>query len=110
MSSVAIQDEFACLHFDSEDYELKHKIGQGGFSSVFKAVHKKTNQTVAIKFLQLTTQSDPKYRQQQRSRFERESNLVGQLSHPHIVRLLDKGGIENTNVYSVFEFSHSYII
>jgi TOMM system kinase/cyclase fusion protein len=104
MSSVAVQDEFACLHFDSEDYELKHKIGQGGFSSVFKAIHKKTSQTVAIKFLQLTTQSDPKYRQQQLSRFERESNLVGQLSHPHIVRLLDKGGIEDTSVYSVFEY------
>jgi TOMM system kinase/cyclase fusion protein len=104
MSDVAIQDEFAYLHFDSEDYDLQHKIGQGGFGSVFKAIHKKTKQTVAIKFLQFATQSAPKHRQQQLARFERESNFVCQLSHPHIVRLLDKGRIDDNTLYSVFEY------
>lgn len=98
MSAVATH------HFDSEEYDLQHKIGQGGFGSVFKAVHKKTKQTVAIKFLQFATQSTQKHRQQQLARFERESNFVCRLSHPHIVRLLDKGSIDDNTLYSVFEY------
>jgi len=98
MSAVAMH------HFDSEEYDLQHKIGQGGFGSVFKAVHKKTKQTVAIKFLQFATQSTQKHRQQQLARFERESNFVCRLSHPHIVRLLDKGNIDDNTLYSVFEY------
>ncbi|WP_418138973.1 serine/threonine protein kinase [Marinomonas sp. RS-M-Aa-14] len=104
MSVVAIQNEFVHLQFDSEEYDLQHKIGQGGFGSVFKAIHKKTKQTVAIKFLQFATQSTQKHRQQQLARFERESNFVCQLSHPHIVRLLDKGRIDDNTLYSVFEY------
>ncbi|TBR41733.1 tetratricopeptide repeat protein [Marinomonas agarivorans] len=99
-----LQDELAIRHFSSDDYELKHKIGQGGFSSVFKAIHTKTNQPVAIKFLQLCESTDPHRRQQQLARFERESDFVSQLSHPNIVRLLDKGNIGNTSIYNVFEY------
>ncbi|WP_417527593.1 TOMM system kinase/cyclase fusion protein [Marinomonas shanghaiensis] len=104
MSVVAMQNEFVHLQFDSEEYDLQHKIGQGGFGSVFKAIHKKTKQTVAIKFLQFATQSTQKHRQQQLARFERESNFVCRLSHPHIVRLLDKGSIDDNTLYSVFEY------
>ncbi len=105
MSDLTTQNpDCISQNFVSEEYELNQQIGQGGFGVVYKAVYKKTGQDVAIKFLHLAKQSDGKNRQRQIARFERESDFVCQLSHPNIVRLLDKGSINDTNVYSVFEF------
>ena len=42
LSDYIIQDD---------DLELGEKIGQGGFSTVYKAIYKKTGQEVAVKFL-----------------------------------------------------------
>lgn len=91
-------------NFDSKDYTLVREIGQGGFGIVAQAIHEKTQQNVAIKFVHLDAKADEKYRQRQIARFNRESYFVSQLSHPNIVRLLDKGCIEDSNVYSVFEY------
>ncbi len=33
------------------EYDVKRKIGQGGFGSVYLGIHKKTGQKVAIKFV-----------------------------------------------------------
>ncbi|MFT2112211.1 protein kinase domain-containing protein [Marinomonas sp. 2405UD68-3] len=105
MSDLTTQNpEGISQDFVSDEYELNQQIGQGGFGVVYKAVYKKTGQNVAIKFLHLAKQSDGKNRQRQIARFERESDFVSKLSHPNIVRLLDKGSINDTNVYSVFEF------
>ncbi|UTV30675.1 protein kinase domain-containing protein [Photobacterium atrarenae] len=85
-------------------YELSHKIGEGGFGSVYKAEYKKTGQSVAIKFLHLDPKLDEKKRQREIARFERESQFVSKFNHPNIVRLLDKGSITTHSVYSVFEY------
>ncbi|MCG7587381.1 protein kinase, partial [Photobacterium sp. OFAV2-7] len=90
--------------FAASDYQLSHKIGEGGFGSVYKAVYQKTDQHVAIKCLHLDPQESLKQRQRQIARFERESRFVSRLSHPNIVRLLDKGTIGENSVYSVFEY------
>ena len=90
--------------FADSDYLLSHKIGEGGFGSVFKAIYKKTDQYVAIKCLRLDPHESGKKRQRQIARFERESRIVSKLSHPNIVRLLDKGIIGESTVYSVFEY------
>ncbi|TDO99948.1 protein kinase domain-containing protein [Marinomonas balearica] len=90
--------------FISNAYELLHKIGEGGFGVVYKAIYKRTGQTVAIKFLHITHEKDTNQQARQSARFERESNIVSQLSHAHIVRLLDKGVMDDSTVFSVFEF------
>ncbi|WCN13609.1 protein kinase [Marinomonas mediterranea] len=90
--------------FISNAYELLHKIGEGGFGVVYKAVYKRTGQPVAIKFLHISQEKDTGQQARQLARFERESNIVSQLSHAHIVRLLDKGVMDDTTVFSVFEF------
>ncbi|WP_052704150.1 protein kinase domain-containing protein [Vibrio nigripulchritudo] len=88
----------------AKGYELESKIGEGGFGSVYKAKHLNTEQSVAIKFLQLDTDINEQKRQREIARFDRESQFVGQFSHPNIVRLLDKGNVATSCIYSVFEY------
>jgi serine/threonine protein kinase len=71
-------------------YHLLEQIGQGGMSSVFKAVDLRNNRTVAIKILSPYIAHEQHFR----ARFEREIKLLRQLQHPHIVPILDFGESE----------------
>ena len=83
-----------------EGYRLVEQIGEGGFGRVYKAIQLRTEQSVAIKLLK-----DSKYSSQtQIDRFERETQLSAQISHPHIVKLLDKGNTEDGELYAAFEY------
>ncbi|SBS35437.1 Serine/threonine-protein kinase PrkC [Marinomonas spartinae] len=88
--------------FSSKGYQLEHKIGQGGFGTVYLAIHHNTGQRVAIKSVNLEAHNPRNI--QQIERFERECHFVAKLDHPNIVRLLDKGQISPSNVYSIFEY------
>ena len=90
--------------FDNDEYQIKGKIGQGGFGQVYKAFKPKTGQWVAIKFLLLDSELTPFKRSQNIRRFERETHLSSRLEHPNIVRLLDKGRCDNDLLYTVFEY------
>ncbi|CAH9049806.1 Serine/threonine-protein kinase PknD [Pseudoalteromonas holothuriae] len=104
MSLTQFSDEFITSSFNSEHYELLHKIGEGGFGKVFKAKHKNTNQLVAIKFLALEPHCEEQKKQRYIERFKRETELSSQLQHPHIVRLLDRGQVNEDILYGVFEY------
>ncbi|MCF6436715.1 TOMM system kinase/cyclase fusion protein [Pseudoalteromonas sp. MMG022] len=104
MSLTQFSDEFITSSFTSEHYELIHKIGEGGFGKVFKAKHKNTNQPVAIKFLALEPHCEEQKKQRYIERFKRETELSSQLQHPHIVRLLDRGQVNEDILYGVFEY------
>ncbi|WP_083330621.1 MULTISPECIES: TOMM system kinase/cyclase fusion protein [Pseudoalteromonas] len=104
MSLTQFSDEFITSSFNSEHYELIHKIGEGGFGKVFKAKHKNTNQPVAIKFLALEPHCEEQKKQRYIERFKRETELSSQLQHPHIVRLLDRGQVNEDILYGVFEY------
>lgn len=67
------------------DYEIRGRIGTGGFSIVYYARHQKTGRDVAIKHIQQKYAFMDKLIQ----RFEQEVQVVSQLKHPHIVRLFD---------------------
>lgn len=90
--------------FNSNDYKLLEKIGEGGFGQVYKAIQLNTRQFVAIKFLTLNTAFDLDKRRRHIERFKRETLFGSQLQHPNIVRLLDKGQCDNDLIYAVFEF------
>ncbi|WP_298772491.1 TOMM system kinase/cyclase fusion protein [uncultured Shewanella sp.] len=90
--------------FHSTDYKLLDKIGQGGFGQIYRAIHIKTDQVVAIKFLTLVSDFDEDKRHRYLARFDRETQLNSRLSHPNIVRLLDKGCIDDDLIFAVFEY------
>lgn len=104
MSLTQFSDQYITDRFDSAHYELIHKIGEGGFGKVFKAKHKNTDQFVAIKFLALEPHLEEQKKQRYIERFKRETQLSSQLQHPHIVRLLDKGQIDDHLLFGVFEY------
>lgn len=83
-------------------YAVVEKIGAGGYSNVFKAVHERTGQQVALKVMR-ALDAAPQDLQRQHERFEREMALVSGLQHPYIVRLLDKGWTNGGDPYAVFE-------
>jgi len=68
-------------------YRLLVKLGAGGMGTVYKALHTKLKRVVAIKVLPTDRIMDT----QAVSRFEREMEAVGQLSHPNIVQAHDAG-------------------
>lgn len=68
-------------------YHLLAQIGQGGMSSVFRAVDLNTDQTVAVKILSPMIAHEPRFR----ARFEREIKLLRRLQHPNIIPILDFG-------------------
>jgi serine/threonine-protein kinase PpkA len=74
-------------------YRIIRKINQGGMSSVYLAIQLSVGREVALKVMSPALNSDPVFSE----RFQREANIVGQLSHPHIVSIYDIGRHENLN-------------
>ncbi len=68
-------------------YRLDAKIGHGGMSTVYRAFDTVLERPVAIKLLRREIASDS----DQLERFRREARAVAQLSHPHIVTVIDAG-------------------
>jgi eukaryotic-like serine/threonine-protein kinase len=73
------------LPLQFQDYELGELLGQGTFSEVYKAIHKQTGRSVALKILQPEVANQDDIIQ----KFIREIDNTKVLDHPHIVRLLD---------------------
>ncbi|MGF1682980.1 TOMM system kinase/cyclase fusion protein [Photobacterium minamisatsumaniensis] len=90
--------------FNSPDYELIEKIGEGGFGHVYKALQHSTQKLVAIKFLILSPDFDQEKKRRYIERFHRESDLIRRLNHPNIVHLIDKGQQNDFLIYAVYEY------
>jgi eukaryotic-like serine/threonine-protein kinase len=80
-------------------YRLDAEVGSGGMSTVYRAFDTVLERPVAIKLMH----SDIASRTDQIERFRREARAVAQLSHPHIVTVIDAGDDEGTP-YIVFEY------
>ena len=102
LNSIKNPDALA-KQFNSSAYELLEKIGEGGFGCVYRAKQLNTGQSVAIKFLSISAEFDDAKKQRYIERFQRETQLVGRLQHPNIVRLLDKVHCGEL-LYAVFEY------
>lgn len=68
-------------------YRLLDVIGRGGHGEVYRAQNVHDGSPAAVKLLD----ADPLLRQDALRRLTREGEIVAQLRHPHIVRLLERG-------------------
>src|SRR5881275_908806 len=83
----------------NDRYRLEARIGAGGMSTVYRALDETLQRRVAIKLMNREVASDSG----QLERFRREARSVAQLSHPHIVGVIDAGEDEG-RPYIVFEY------
>jgi tetratricopeptide (TPR) repeat protein len=81
-------------------YTLLRKIAEGGMGAVFLARQEATGLQVAVKILSLTK---PPQLAEGRVRFDREARLGSNLSHPHLVRVFERGSVEGVD-YLIMEY------
>jgi tRNA A-37 threonylcarbamoyl transferase component Bud32 len=83
----------------AERYELEEVVGTGGMSTVYRAHDQLLERNVALKVLHPHYADDEEYVE----RFRREARSVAQLSHPHIVTVIDRGE-DDGQQFIVFEY------
>lgn len=76
-------------------YVISREIHRGGQGVVYQAVHKTTKRKVAIKVMREGALASAR----ERTRFEREVEILAQLDHPSIVNVLDSGSVEGRFYY-----------
>jgi eukaryotic-like serine/threonine-protein kinase len=79
-------------------YRVERRIGSGGMSIVYLAFDETLERPVAIKVLDSDISRDPNALE----RFRREARTVAQISHPHVVMVIDAGE-DQGHPYIVFE-------
>lgn len=82
----------------ADRYEVKEIVGTGGMSSVYCAFDTLLERHVALKILHEQFGADEEHVE----RFRREARAVAQLSHSHIVTVIDRGE-EDGRQFIVFE-------
>ncbi len=80
-------------------YRLEARIGVGGMSTVYRALDETLQRQVAIKLMNREIAGDA----DQLARFRREARAVAQLSHAHVVGVIDAGE-DQGQPYIVFEY------
>ncbi len=80
-------------------YKLVRVIGEGGMGRVYEAIDPIIGRRVAIKTISLNVVTDA----ETRSRFFREAQAAGRLSHPNLITIHDIGDADGTP-YIVMEF------
>jgi len=80
-------------------YEVEEWIGEGGMATVYRGRRLPDGATVAIKILRPHLSRNAEFIE----RFAREANAISQLTHPHMVRILDRGE-EGEIQYIVMEY------
>src|ERR1700728_2283537 len=84
-------------------YRLEARIAAGGMSTVYRAMDITLERPVAVKLMHREVAADS----DQLERFRREARAVAQLSHPHIVGVIDAGedaDPTHPRPYIVFEY------
>lgn len=84
-------------------YQLLEPVGGGGMGVVYKALHVRLRQVVALKTMTRAARAD----EQALARFQREMAALGGLIHPNIVRATDAGEADGWH-YLVMEFVEGF--
>jgi serine/threonine-protein kinase len=77
-------------------YELLHEIGKGAMGVVYRARDPMINREVALKAIPLAAEFEGDELEDARTKFFREAEMAGRLSHPHIVTIYDAGEHDGT--------------
>jgi serine/threonine protein kinase/Tol biopolymer transport system component len=85
-------------------YVIEDKLGEGGMGVVYRAQDLSLNRKVAVKFL-----SSDIANEDQRRRFQQETQTASSLNHPHIVTVFEAGTIDGQQ-YLVTEFIDGYTL
>lgn len=85
-------------HPDAQDimeerYEVKSKIGQGGFGSVYRAYDKRMSRDVAIK--RINTSDEDGMLKEAARQLSKEAGALASLQHPNIITVYDVGSDED---------------
>jgi len=76
-------------------YEIIKELGRGAMGVVYLAKDPKINRTVAIKTIELGGDLEQAEREHIITRFYREAEAAGKLSHPNIIKVYDAGEEED---------------
>lgn len=69
-------------------YKLMGRIGLGGMGTIYRAHHMRDkSRTLVLKVLRDEYSADENYKK----RFKQEASLIDQISHPNIVKVLERG-------------------
>ena len=83
-----------------EKYVLAELLGEGAMGTVYRAVHRELDRSVAVKLLKAGSDGH----QDAVRRFEHEARTVSRLHHPHIVSVIDFGQTPGGTLYLVTEY------
>lgn len=67
-----------------KDYEIRGILGQGAFSVVYKAIHKKSKQTRCIKKIKID-----KFTKAEEESMMNEIKMLTKIDHPHIMKIIE---------------------
>jgi serine/threonine-protein kinase len=81
------------------NYQIRESVGRGGMATVYRALDRRDNSEVAIKFISPALAETEHFIQ----RFRREVKVVARLSHPNILPVLDYGE-QDGYAYQVMPF------
>ncbi len=85
------------LHTKVGPYILHEELGRGGMAVVYRATHPKTKEEVALKQMLAEYASD----EDSIGRFLRETEILQQLDHPNIIRIVDAGEVNGCPYYAM---------
>lgn len=85
----------------AEKYQLLERIGEGGMSVVYKALHLQLDRIVAVKIVQdRHAARDP----QSMERFRQEARAASSLTHPNVITVFDYGVTPIGMAYLVMDY------
>ncbi|SEG05592.1 Serine/threonine protein kinase [Thermomonospora echinospora] len=85
---------------DVPGYHVLEKVGEGGFSVVYRAYQERLDRQVALKVLSVNAVDSAAMK-----RFQRECKITGRLSgHPNVVTVLDTGSTRSGRPYIAMEY------
>lgn len=101
LTGIPADDGLAPLGQRLGDYEIIREIGRGGMGTIYLArrADEEFEKEVAIKILKRGTDTDEVLR-----RFRAERQILAQLEHPNIARLIDAGTSPDGLPYFVMEY------
>lgn len=83
------------------DYRIIRRLGMGGMSEVYLAIHPRIEQQVALK----TLRPDAVERPQTRQRLVEEARILAALNHPGIIRVIGIEELPDGTLFLVMEYA-----